>query len=115
MAAAKSPDDSLQLVISFEVKVGGKALPTGLVVLKVHVKLEVNKIARAYISILGGKSYENLFPESEEAIFAPGKDVEISIGYAQKNVKVFSGSREVSGCGESGIDICFANHNLGPD
>ena len=91
MAAAKSPDDSLQLVISFEVKVGGKALPTGLVVLKVHVKLEVNKIARAYVSILGGKSYENLFPESENAIFAPGKDVEISLGYAQKNVKVFSG------------------------
>ena len=91
MAAAKSPDDSLQLVISFEVKVGGKALPTGLVVLKVHVKLEVNKIARAYISILGGKSYENLFPESENTIFAPGKDVEISIGYAQKNIKVFSG------------------------
>ena len=91
MAAAKSPDDSLQLVISFEVKVGGKALPTGLVVLKVHVKLEVNKIARAYVSILGGKSYENLFPESENTIFAPGKDVEISLGYAQKNVKVFSG------------------------
>ena len=91
MAAAKSPDDSLQTVISFEVKVGGSALPTGMVVLKLDVKLEVNKIARAYISILGGKSYENLFPESEEAIFAPGKDVEISIGYAQKNVKVFSG------------------------
>lgn len=91
MAAAKSPDDSLQLVISFEVKVGGSALPTGMVVLKLHVKLEVNKIARAYISILGGKSYENLFPESENDIFAPGKDVEISIGYAQKNIKVFSG------------------------
>lgn len=91
MASSKSPDDSLQTVISFEVKVGGSALPTGMVVLKLQVKLEVNKIARAYISILGGKSYENLFPESEEAIFAPGKDVEISIGYAQKNVKVFSG------------------------
>ena len=91
MAAAKSPDDSLQLVISFEVKVGGKVLPKDLVVMKVHVKLEVNKIARAYVSILGGNSYKNIFPESEESTFAPGKDIEISIGYSQKNIKVFSG------------------------
>ena len=91
MAAKKSPDDSLQLVVSFEIKVGGKPLPKNLVVMKVSVKSEVNKVARAYLSIIGGKSYENLFPESELASFAPGKDVEISFGYAEKNVKVFSG------------------------
>lgn len=91
MALSKSPDDSLQLVISFEVKVGGKPLPKEMVVMKVQVKSEVNKIARAYLSIVAGKSYENLFPESENPSFAPGKEVEISIGYAEKNVKVFSG------------------------
>ncbi|NDE62407.1 MAG: hypothetical protein EB038_09490 [Cyclobacteriaceae bacterium] len=83
MAAKKSPDDSLQLVVSFEIKVGGKPLPKNLVVMKVSVKSEVNKVARAYLSIIGGKSYENLFPESELASFAPGKDVEISFGYAE--------------------------------
>lgn len=91
MALSKSPDDSLQLVISFEVKVGGKPLPKEMVVMKVQVKSEVNKIARAYLSIVAGKSFENLFPESENPSFAPGKEVEISIGYAEKNVKVFSG------------------------
>jgi phage protein D len=112
MAAAKSPDDSLQTVISFEVKVGGKALPTGMIVLKVQVKLEVNKIARAYISILGGKSYENLFPESENTIFAPGKDVEISIGYAQKNVKVFSGIITKHSLDISTNYLSFSSRNL---
>ncbi len=91
MPSKKSPDDSLQLVTSFEVKVGGKPLPKEMVVMKIHVKSEANKISRAYLSILGGKSYENLFPESENASFAPGKDVEISLGYAEKNTKVFSG------------------------
>lgn len=91
MLGAKSPDDSLQLVISFEVKLGGKPLPKEMVVMKVQVKSEVNKIAKAQLSIIAGKTYENLFPESEDPSFAPGKDVEISIGYAEKNVKVFSG------------------------
>jgi phage protein D len=112
MASSKSPDDSLQTVISFEVKVGGSALPTGMVVLKLHVKLEVNKIARAYISILGGKSYENLFPESENAIFAPGKDVEISLGYAQKNVKVFSGIITKHSLDISTNYLSFSSRNL---
>lgn len=91
MALSKSPDDSLQLVTSFDIKVGGKPLPKDIVVMKILVKSEVNKIAKAYLSIAGGKSYENLFPESEIASFAPGKAVDISLGYAQKNVKVFSG------------------------
>jgi phage protein D len=72
----------------------------------------VNKIARAYISILGGKSYENLFPESENTIFAPGKDVEISIGYAQKNVKVFSGIITKHSLDISTNYLSFSSRNL---
>ena len=90
MALSKSPDDSLQLATSFDVKVGGKPLPKDILVMKIVVKSEVNKIARAYLSIAGGKSYENLFPESEISSFAPGKAVDISLGYGQKNVKVFT-------------------------
>lgn len=91
MFFAKSPDDTLQLEASFDVKVGGKSLPKDIVVMKILVKSEVNKIAKAYVSIEAGKSYENLFPESEIASFAPGKTLEVSLGYAEKNVKVFSG------------------------
>lgn len=91
MPFSKSPDDSLQLEASFDVKVGGKSLPKEIVVMKILVKSEVNKIAKAYLHIEAGKSYENLFPESEIASFAPGKTVEVSLGFAEKNVKVFSG------------------------
>jgi phage protein D len=89
--ASKSPNDSLQLGISFEIKIGGTVLPTELVVMKIHVKTDMNKIAKATVSILGGNSYENIFPESEVADFAPGKEISISLGYAEKNVQVFSG------------------------
>jgi len=91
MPFSKSPDDSLQLEASFDVKVGGKSLAKDIVVMKILVKSEVNKIAKAYLSIEAGKSYESLFPESEIASFAPGKTVDISLGFAEKNVKVFSG------------------------
>lgn len=88
---SKSPNDSLQLGISFEIKIDGKVLPKDLVPMKIVVKSEVNKISKASISILGGNSYENIFPESELSIFEPGKDIIISLGYAEKNQQVFSG------------------------
>jgi phage protein D len=112
MAFSKSPDDSLQLVTSFDIKVGGKPLPKDIVVMKILVKSEVNKIAKAYLSIAGGKSYENLFPESEIASFAPGKAVDISLGYAQKNVKVFSGIITKHSI-DIGLDyLSFSSRNL---
>ena len=112
MPFSKSPDDSLQLVTSFDVKVGGKSLPKDIVVMKILVKSEVNKIAKAYLSIAGGKSYENLFPESEIASFAPGKPVEISLGYAEKNVKVFSGIITKHSI-DIGVDyLSFSSRNL---
>lgn len=89
--ASKSPNDSLQLGISFEIKIGGKALAKDLVVMKIHVKSDINKVAKASVSILGGNSHESLFPESELADFEPGKEIVISMGYAEKNSQVFSG------------------------
>jgi phage protein D len=112
MALSKSPDDSLQLATSFDVKVGGKPLPKDILVMKIVVKSEVNKIARAYLSIAGGKSYENLFPESEISSFAPGKAVDISLGYGQKNVKVFSGIITKHSI-DIGLDyLSFSSRNL---
>lgn len=89
--ASKSPNDSLQLGISFEIKIAGKPLAKELVVMKIHVKSDVNKVAKASVFIMGGNSYENIFPESEVAEFEPGKEIVISIGYAEKNTQVFSG------------------------
>lgn len=87
----KSPNDSLQLPISFEIKIGGNPLPKELVIMKIFIKSEVNKISRAYVSILGGNSYENSFVESENTNFEPGKEITIALGYSEKNTVVFSG------------------------
>lgn len=89
--ASKSPNDSLQLGVSFEIKIGGKVLAKELIIMKIYVKYDVNKIAKASVSLVGGNTYESIFPESETAGFEPGKDIVISIGYAEKNIQVFSG------------------------
>lgn len=89
--ASKSPNDSLQLGVSFEIKIGGKVLAKELIIMKIYVKYDVNKIAKASVSLVGGNTYESIFTESETAGFEPGKDIVISIGYAEKNIQVFSG------------------------
>jgi D-alanyl-D-alanine dipeptidase len=53
-----------------------------------------------------------LFPESEISSFAPGKAVDISLGYAQKNVKVFSGIITKHSI-DIGLDyLSFSSRNL---
>jgi phage protein D len=89
--AVASPNDTLQQGLSFEIKIGGKALPKDLIPMSIKIRMEVNKIAKASVAIIGGNSYENTFEESEKDIFAPGKEIEISIGYGEKNTKVFTG------------------------
>jgi Rhs element Vgr protein len=86
-----SPNDSLQKTFSYTIKVNNKELDTKYQVLNIHVWQEVYKIGRARISIIAGNSYLNTFEESEVADFAPGKDVEISLGYDQTNAVVFKG------------------------
>lgn len=86
-----SPNDSLQKTLSFTVKVNSKELDEKYQVLSIQVWLAVNKVARARISILAGDPYENTFEESEDADFAPGKDVDIALGYDSTNTTVFKG------------------------
>jgi Rhs element Vgr protein len=86
-----SPNDSLQKTLSFTVKVNSKELDEKYQVLSIQVWLAVNKVARARISILAGDPYENTFEESEDADFAPGKDVDIALGYDSSNTTVFKG------------------------
>lgn len=86
-----TPNDSLQKTFSYTVKVNNKELDTKYQVMNIHVWQEVYKVGRARISIIAGNSYLNTFEESEVADFAPGKDVEISLGYDQTNAVVFKG------------------------
>lgn len=88
---AVSPSTSLQQTTSFVVKFNNKALDAKYEVMRIHVWGEVFKVSRARVTIVAGDSYLGTFEESEQADFAPGKDVEISIGYDQTNAVVFKG------------------------
>ena len=88
---AVSPNDSLQKTTSFTVKLNNKELGSEYEVMRIHVWNEVFKVSRARITIVAGDSYLGTFEESEQADFAPGKDVEISVGYDQTNAVVFKG------------------------
>ena len=86
-----SPLDSAGKPTSYTITFNGSELPNDLMVYKISTWEEVNKIARARIEIIGGDTSLHLFPESEEAAFQPGAEVEISLGFDQLNEVVFSG------------------------
>ena len=90
---AASPNDSLQKVVSYTLKFNNAELDSKLQysVMQICVWNEVNKICKAKVTLMAGNSAENEFEESELANFAPGKDVEISLGYDQVNTVVFKG------------------------
>jgi len=77
--------------VSYTIKVNSKELDSELIVMRVDVWGEINKISRAAISIIAGNMHMNTFEESEMTNFEPGKDVEISLGYKQANAIVFKG------------------------
>jgi phage protein D len=89
--STKTPLTSATDPVSYTIKVNNKELNSKLVVLKIDVWSEVNKISRASISIVAGDIHLNKFSESEEASFEPGKEVEISLGFKQTNAVVFKG------------------------
>jgi phage protein D len=77
--------------VSYTIKVNKKELKSDLILMRVDVWGEINKISRASISIIGGNIHLNTFKESELADFEPGKEVEISLGFKQANSIVFKG------------------------
>lgn len=89
--AKKTPFDSINKPLSFLIKVKNKPLDENYSVFKLYVKKEVNRLSRASFSILGGDPYLQKFEESEDAAFKPGEEVEILMGYDQKNKTVFKG------------------------
>ena len=88
-----SPNESLQTIVSSKLKFNNTELDSELEykVMQISVWNEVNKICKAKVTLMAGNSQENIFEESELANFAPGKDVEISLGYNQVNTVVFKG------------------------
>lgn len=88
---AKLPNKTVNLNPSYSIQIEGSELATTFVVFTIQVWQEVNIISKARIVILGGDSYQSTFEESEETQFEPGKEIEIKLGFDQKNETVFKG------------------------
>lgn len=79
---ADSPIKQLKSgIVNIEVTLDGTKVPEVMMVLEVEVVKEINKIPYAKILISDGNSGEQTFPQSDDAIFEPGKEVEIKISH----------------------------------
>ncbi|MFT6065410.1 MAG: phage protein D/phage baseplate assembly protein gpV [Paraglaciecola sp.] len=93
----KKPKDSINKLVSFDILVNGSSIGSKRMVVKINIDKTINKISRAKIYLSGGDAYKNTFDESEDTNFAPGKTVEIKIGYEQSNQVLFKGIVEKLG------------------
>jgi Rhs element Vgr protein len=85
------PNSTLNANPSYSIQIAGTEIAATFVIFSIHVWQEANKISKARIIILGGDSYQSTFIESEEDKFEPGKEIEIKLGFDQKNESVFKG------------------------
>lgn len=89
--SGKLPNSTLTALPTVTIKLSGTELPESYLVYEVSISQTIYKISKASITILGGNSFQNTFEESEKSMFEPGVEVEISMGYDQKNTLVFKG------------------------
>ena len=85
------PNSTLNANPSYSIQIAGSEIDSSLVIFSIHVWQEANKISKGRVVILGGDSYQNKFEESEDSKFEPGKEIEIKLGFDQKNESVFKG------------------------
>ena len=96
-SSGKKPKDSINKLTSFAILINGKPIKSEYEVIKLNVDKVINKISRAKVYISAGNAYLNTFDESEDVNFAPGKSVELKLGYDQDNILVFKGIVEKLG------------------
>ena len=86
-----TPNTQNNQLPGFTLKIQGSELESTYQVLSIQVKKMIQKISKAEIRLLGGNEFMHTFEESEAAKFAPGTDVEISLGFNQNHTLVFKG------------------------
>lgn len=85
------PSDSENKIISYDVIINGTPLSKKYQIFKISTRKKISKISRASIYIFGGDTDNNNFNESNDSIFDNGNEIEIRLGYEQKNNVVFEG------------------------
>ncbi|WP_209328738.1 type VI secretion system tip protein VgrG [Lunatimonas salinarum] len=78
-------------LVSHTIKVDGTELPASIQILSVVVHRELNRIPYAKLTVVDGDPASADFPVSNESLFLPGREIEISFGYHGSSEPVFKG------------------------
>ncbi|MFD0861704.1 type VI secretion system tip protein VgrG [Sungkyunkwania multivorans] len=78
-------------LITFKVLVDGNELSKANEVLSIEVSKEVNRVPTAYIILKDGEAATRDFLLSNEELFIPGKEIEITAGYHSDEETIFKG------------------------
>lgn len=78
-------------VVTCSIKTAGSAIPDAYQVYAIHIEQAINRIATATISLLDGDAAKESFVISASAVFVPGNEISIEVGYDSKNTLLFSG------------------------
>jgi Rhs element Vgr protein len=77
--------------ITFSVKIDGTAISQSFQVHSVNILKEVNRIPTAKLKIIDGEPSKSNFAASNDAVFMPGKEIEIFAGQQSNEDSVFKG------------------------
>lgn len=91
MSTRTLPTASKTGLVTFTLKVGGRALGRTYRVKSIVVSREFNRIPKATLTLLDGNAATGDFPVSNEATFLSGQLLEISVGYDSTEEPVFKG------------------------
>lgn len=83
--------DISSMVLTLTITIDGSALPSEIQVMAIEVNYQVNRIPSAQITIVENANLEMDTFVVDEAMFDPGKVIEISLGYDNNNTVVFKG------------------------
>src|SRR5687767_4163306 len=87
LAQTQQPTD----VLSQKILINGSAISNEIGVLSITVSRQFNRIATAKIVLIDGDPAKREFKLSNENLFKPGNDIEISLGYHENTQTVFKG------------------------
>jgi len=77
--------------VSLAIKVDGTAIDETVFVAEIEIETAANRLPYARVVISDGSLAEATFAVSASGDFAPGKEIEIALGYNARTQKVFSG------------------------
>ena len=78
-------------LISFVILSAGNEIPDTYEVLEIRIEQHVNRIAEAEITLRDGSAANQTFDITDSDTFKPGAEIEIKLGYQNKNNSVFKG------------------------